>query len=231
MVQRTSHKLLVVDDDPALSRTLRRALAVEGYDVECAGDGDEALQRLAADRFDAVVLDVAMPRVDGLAVCRRLRERRDRTPVLMLTARDAVGDRVSGLDAGADDYLVKPFALDELNARVRALLRRAAPENGGGGERLADLDLELDLGTLRARRGGRVLELTRTEQRLLELLLRNPDQVLPRDMIYERVWGHDISATSNSLDVYVGYLRRKTEEAGEERLIHTVRGIGFMLGG
>ncbi len=230
-MQRTSHKLLVVDDDPALSRTLRRALAVEGYDVECAGDGDEALQRLAADRFDAVVLDVAMPRVDGLAVCRRMRERRDRTPVLMLTARDAVGDRVSGLDAGADDYLVKPFALDELNARVRALLRRAAPENGDGGERLAYQDLELDLGTLRARRGGRVLELTRTEQRLLELLLRNPDQVLPRDMIYERVWGHDISATSNSLDVYVGYLRRKTEEAGEERLIHTVRGIGFMLGG
>jgi two-component system, OmpR family, response regulator MprA len=222
-VQRTSHKLLVVDDDPALSRTLRRALAVEGYDVECASDGDEALQRLAADRFDAVVLDVAMPRVDGLAVCRRMRERRDRTPVLMLTARDAIDDRVSGLDAGADDYLVKPFALDELNARVRALLRRAAPENGDG-ERLAYQDLELDL-------GERLLELTRTEQRLLELLLRNPDQVLPRDMIYERVWGHDISATSNSLDVYVGYLRRKTEEAGEERLIHTVRGVGFMLGG
>jgi len=230
-VQRTSRKLLVVDDDPALSRTLRRALAVEGYDVECAGDGDEALQRLAADRFDAVVLDVAMPRVDGLAVCRRMREGRDRTPVLMLTARDAVGDRVSGLDAGADDYLVKPFALDELNARVRALLRRAAPENGDNGERLAYQDLELDLGTLRARRGDRALELTRTEQRLLELLLRNPDQVLPRDMIYERVWGHDISATSNSLDVYVGYLRRKTEDAGEERLIHTVRGVGFMLGG
>jgi two-component system response regulator MprA len=229
-VQQTSHKLLVVDDDPALSRTLRRALAVEGYDVECAGDGDEALQRLAADRFDAVVLDVAMPRVDGLAVCRRMRERRDRTPVLMLTARDAIGDRVSGLDAGADDYLVKPFALDELNARVRALLRRAAPENGNG-ERLAYLDLELDLSTFRARRGDRALDLTRTEQRLLELLLRNPDQVLPRDMIYERVWGHDISATSNSLDVYVGYLRRKTEEAGEERLIHTVRGVGFMLGG
>jgi two-component system response regulator MprA len=229
-VQRTSHKLLVVDDDPALARTLRRALAVEGYAVECAGDGAEALQRLTADRFDAVVLDVAMPRVDGLEVCRRMRERRDRTPVLMLTARDAVGDRVSGLDAGADDYLVKPFALDELNARVRALLRRAFPDEGGHGERLAYADLELDLGTLRARRGERALELTRTEQRLLELLLRNPDQVLPRDMIYERVWGHDISATSNSLDVYVGYLRRKTEEAGESRLIHTVRGVGFMLG-
>jgi two-component system response regulator MprA len=229
-VQRISHKLLVVDDDPALSRTLRRALSIEGYDVETAADGDEALQRLATDRFDAVVLDVAMPRMDGLAVCRRMRERRDRTPVLMLTARDAVGDRVSGLDAGADDYLVKPFALDELNARVRALLRRAAPENGDG-ERLAYQDLELDLGNYNARRGGRTLELTRTEQRLLELLLRNPEQVLPRDMIYERVWGHDISATSNSLDVYVGYLRRKTEEAGEPRLIQTVRGVGFRLTG
>jgi two-component system, OmpR family, response regulator MprA len=228
-VQRTSHKLLVVDDDPALSRTLRRALTIEGYDVELAADGGEALQRLSAAHFDAVVLDVAMPRLDGLAVCRRMRERRDTTPVLMLTARDAIGDRVSGLDAGADDYLVKPFALDELNARVRALLRRAAA-NGENGERLAYMDLELDLATCRARRGGRALELTRTEQRLLELLLRNPDQVLPRDMIYERVWGHDISATSNSLDVYVGYLRRKTEEDGESRLIHTVRGVGFMLG-
>ena len=228
-MQRTSHKLLVVDDDPALSRTLRRALTIEGYDVECAADGAEALQRLSAIRFDAVLLDVAMPRLDGLAVCRLMRERRDRTPVLMLTARDAVGDRVSGLDAGADDYLVKPFALDELNARVRALLRRAAPENGDG-ERLAYLDLELDLASARARRGDRTLELTRTEQRLLELLLRNPEQVLPRDMIYERVWGHDISATSNALDVYVGYLRRKPEEGGEPRLIHTVRGVGFRLG-
>jgi two-component system response regulator MprA len=230
-VHRSAHKLLVVDDDPALARTLRRALGVEGYDVECAGDGAEALQRLLAGRFDAVVLDVSMPRLDGLAVCRRMRERRDRTPVLMLTARDAVDDRVSGLDAGADDYLVKPFALDELNARVRALLRRAeGDENGDREERLAYLDLTLDLASCRAHRGGRPMELTRTEQRLLELLLRNPDQVLPRDMIYERVWGHDISATSNSLDVYVGYLRRKTEEAGEPRLIQTVRGVGFMLG-
>jgi two-component system response regulator MprA len=227
-LQRTSHKLLVVDDDPALARTLRRALSVEGYDVETAADGGDALQRLAAAHFDAVVLDVAMPRLDGLAVCRRMRERRDLTPVLMLTARDAIGDRVSGLDAGADDYLVKPFALDELNARVRALLRRAG-SNGDDGARLSYLDLELDLATCRAHRGTRALELTRTEQRLLELLLRNPDQVLPRDMIYERVWGHDISATSNSLDVYVGYLRRKTEEEGEPRLIHTVRGVGFML--
>jgi two-component system response regulator MprA len=157
-----------------------------------------------------------------------MRERRDRTPVLMLTARDAVGDRVSGLDAGADDYLVKPFALDELNARVRALLRRANGDEEPP-ERLAYADLRLDLSSLRAHRGDRALELTRTEQRLLELLLRNPGQVLPRDVIYERVWGHDISATSNSLDVYVGYLRRKTEEGGEPRLIHTVRGVGFML--
>jgi two-component system, OmpR family, response regulator MprA len=219
---------LVVDDDPALARTLRRALGIEGYAVQCASDGVEALQQLSVGRFDAVVLDVAMPRVDGLAVCRKMRAGRDRTPVLMLTARDAVGDRVAGLDAGADDYLVKPFALDELNARVRALLRRAAdgPETG---EQLAYQGLELDLATCRARRAGRLLELTRTEQRLLELLLRNPEQVLPRDVIYERVWGHDISATSNSLDVYVGYLRRKSEEAGEPRLIHTVRGVGFML--
>ena len=221
-------KLLVVDDDPALARTLRRALGIEGYAVECAADGADALHRLAAGTFDAVVLDVSMPRLDGLAVCRRMRERRDRTPVLMLTARDAVEDRVSGLDAGADDYLSKPFALDELNARVRALLRRAAPESAGE-RRLTYVDLRLDLSTFRSHRGERPLDLTRTEQRLLELFLRNPEQVLPRDMIYERVWGHDISATSNSLDVYVGYLRRKTEEGGEPRLIHTVRGVGFML--
>ena len=217
-----------MDDDPALSRTLRRALGIEGYDVECAPDGAEALQRLSAARFDVVVLDVGMPRVDGLAVCRSMRARRDRTPVLMLTARDQVGDRVQGLDAGADDYLVKPFALDELNARVRALLRRASGEDQG--DELSYLDLTLDLTSARAHRGSRPLELTRTEQRLLELLLRNPEQVLPRDMIYERVWGHDISATSNSLDVYVGYLRRKTEDGGEPRLIHTVRGVGFRLG-
>jgi two-component system response regulator MprA len=221
-------KLLIVDDDPALSRTLRSALGLEGHDVECAPDGAEALQRLSHAHFDAVVLDVSMPRVDGLAVCRSLRARRDRTPVLMLTAREEVGDRVAGLDAGADDYLIKPFALDELNARVRALLRRANGDDQG--ERLSYLDLTLDLGAARAYRGDRPLELTRTEQRLLELLLRNPEQVLPRDMIYERVWGHDISATSNSLDVYVGYLRRKTEDGGEPRLIHTVRGVGFRLG-
>jgi two-component system response regulator MprA len=224
-------RLLVVDDDPALSRTLRRALTVEGYAVECAGDGLEALERLGECAYDAVVLDVSMPRLDGLAVCRRLRERRDRTPVLMLTARDEVRDRVSGLDAGADDYLVKPFALDELNARLRALLRRTSDDKDGpGGDgRLTYADLTLDLQTFRASRAGRPLELTRTEHRLLELFLRNPEQVLPRDVIYERVWGFDISLTSNSLDVYVGYLRRKTEEDGEPRLLHTVRGVGFML--
>ena len=221
------HRLLVVDDDPALARTLRRALGVEGYEVETAQDGVEALQRLNADPYDALVLDVSMPRLDGLALCRLLRERSDHTPVLMLTAREAIADRVAGLDAGADDYLVKPFALDELNARVRALLRRTA--NGDVPEQLAYGELQLDLASFRAHRGDRLLELTRTEQRLLELFLRNPEQVLPRDVIYERVWGHDISETSNSLDVYVGYLRRKTEDAGEPRLIHTVRGVGFML--
>jgi two-component system response regulator MprA len=224
-------RLLVVDDDPALARTLRRALGIEGYAVECAADGAEALHRLTNARYDAVLLDVSLPRLDGLAVCRRMRERRDTTPVLMLTARETVGDRVAGLDAGADDYLVKPFALDELNARVRALLRRAGPGDAGRGEHLRYRDLEFELATYRAHRGARQLELTRTEQRLLELLLRNPEQVLPRDMIYERVWGSDISATSNTLDVYVGYLRRKTEEGGEPRLIHTVRGVGFMLAG
>jgi two-component system response regulator MprA len=224
------NRLLVVDDDPALSRTLRRALSVEGYAVDCAGDGIEALDRLGDGDYDAVVLDVSMPRLDGLAVCRRLRERRDHTPVLMLTARDAVRDRVSGLDAGADDYLVKPFALDELNARLRALLRRASDDDGPAGDgRLSYADLVLDLQTFRATRGGRPLELTRTEHRLLELFLRNPEQVLPRDVIYERVWGFDISLTSNSLDVYVGYLRRKTEEDGEPRVLQTVRGVGFML--
>jgi two-component system, OmpR family, response regulator MprA len=223
-------KLLVVDDDPALSRTLRRALSIEGYAVDCAGDGLEALDRLSETAYDAVVLDVSMPRLDGLAVCRQLRRARDRTPVLMLTARDEVRDRVSGLDAGADDYLVKPFALDELNARLRALLRRAAEDDLVDGERrLTYGDLVLDLQTFRATRGARPLELTRTEHRLLELFLRNPEQVLPRDVIYERVWGFDISLTSNSLDVYVGYLRRKTEEGGEPRIIHTVRGVGFML--
>ena len=219
--------VLVVDDETAVRESLRHALELEGYDVDLAPDGGRALAHIEASIPDAVILDVLMPGVGGLEVARRLRAGGNRVPILMLTARAEVDDRVAGLDAGADDYLVKPFALDELNARVRALLRRAGGDEHD--ERLSYLDLTLDLAGARAHRGDRLLELTRTEQRLLELLLRNPDQVLPRDMIYERVWGHDISQTSNSLDVYVGYLRRKTEEGGEPRLIHTVRGVGFRL--
>jgi len=219
-------EILVVDDDPALARTLRLALGLEGYGVDCADDGTGAVDRLGRRRYDAVVLDLGLPRFDGLDVCRWLRERGDDTPVLMLTARHTVADRVRGLDAGADDYLVKPFALDELHARLRALLRRATD---GDGERLAYAGLELDLRTLHARRGERRIDLTQTERRLLETVLRHPEQVLTRDTLYERVWGADISMTSNALDVYVGYLRRKTEVDGAARLIHTVRGVGFML--
>ena len=226
MADPTPARLLVVDDDPLLRTTVGRALRLEGYDVVAAEDGVVAWQHLRNEEFGAVVLDVSMPRLDGLTVCRRMRDAGDRTPVLMLTARDAIPDRVGGLDAGADDYLVKPFALDELHARVRALLRRATDEDER--EVLRFADLELDLTSLRARRGERTLELTKTEQRLLEILLRNPDRVLPRDVLYERVWGHDISMSSNALDVYVGYLRRKTEQAGEPRLLQTVRGVGFM---
>ncbi len=227
MADLTPARLLVVDDDPLLRTTVGRALRLEGYDVVAVEDGVVAWQHLRYDVFGAVVLDVSMPRLDGLTVCRRMRDAGDRTPVLMLTARDGIPDRVGGLDAGADDYLVKPFALDELHARVRALLRRATDDDER--EVLRYADLELDLTSLRARRGERVLELTKTEQRLLEILLRNPDRVLPRDVLYERVWGHDISMSSNALDVYVGYVRRKLEQEGEPRLVQTVRGIGFML--
>jgi two-component system response regulator MprA len=227
MADPTPARLLVVDDDPMLRTTVGRALRLEGYDVVAAEDGVIAWQHLRNDVFGAVVLDVSMPRLDGLTVCRRLREAGDRTPVLMLTARDGIQDRVGGLDAGADDYLVKPFALEELHARVRALLRRATDDDER--EVLRYADLELDLTSLRGRRGERVLELTKTEQRLFEVLLRNPDRVLPRDVLYERVWGHDISMSSNALDVYVGYLRRKLEQGGEPRLVQTVRGVGFML--
>jgi two-component system response regulator MprA len=219
-------RLLVVDDEPAVRDALRRALALEGYAVELAADGTEALAWLAAEEPDAVILDVLMPGVDGLVVCRRLRERGSRVPVLMLTARDAVGDRVAGLDAGADDYVVKPFALEELLARVRALLRRARPDGEGV---LTFADLALDLGTREVRRGDRPIELTRTEFNLLELFLRNPRQVLERSLILERVWGYDFGPTTNSLDVYVGYLRRKTEAGGEPRLIQTMRGVGYAL--
>jgi two-component system response regulator MprA len=220
-------RILVVDDEPAVREAVDRALRLEGYRTELAEDGRSALNAIASAPPDALVLDVLMPYVDGLEVCRRLRAAGDRTPVLILTARDAVADRVRGLDAGADDYLVKLFALEELLARVRALLRRARDGEEGGVLRFADL--VLDLGRYTVHRGGRALELTRTEFALLELFLRNPRQVLTRSVIFDRVWGYDFGPASNSLEVYVGYLRRKTEAAGEPRLLHTVRGVGYVL--
>ena len=220
-------KILVVDDERAVRESLRRALELEGYEIELASDGREALDRLASDAHpDAVVLDVLMPGVDGLEVCRTLRTSGSSVPVLMLTARTEVEDRVEGLDAGADDYLTKPFALEELLARLRALLRRTAD---GSGEVLRFEDLELDPGTREVRRGGEPIELTRTEFSLLELFMLNPRQVLTRSIIFERVWGYDFGYGSNSLDVYIGYLRRKTEAGGRPRLIHTVRGVGYAL--
>jgi two-component system response regulator MprA len=218
--------LLVVDDEPAVRESLRRALALEGYHVTLAAEGEEALARLAAEDFEAVVLDVAMPRMDGVEVCRRLRAAGDRTPVLMLTARDAIDDRVSGLDAGADDYLVKPFALRELLARLRALIRRSGPP---AEPELRFADLSMDLLTREVHRGERPIELSRTEFSLLALFLENPRVVLSRSQIFERVWGYDFGPTSNSLGVYVGYLRRKLEAGGEPRLIQTVRGVGYAL--
>jgi two-component system response regulator MprA len=219
--------VLVVDDEPAVREALRRALELEGYSVELAENGAEALRLVNAIEPDMVVLDVLMPEVDGLAACRRLREEGSRVPVLMLTARAGVGDRVDGLDAGADDYLVKPFALEELLARIRALLRRGGHERGE--EPLRFGDIVLDPGTREVLRDGREIELTRTEFNLLELFLRNPRQVLTRSLIFERVWGYDFGPTSNALDVYIGYLRRKTEAGGEPRLIQTVRGVGYAL--
>ena len=220
-------RVLVVDDEPAVREALRRALELEGYSVELAQNGAEALRLVNAIEPDMVVLDVLMPEVDGLAACRRLREEGSRVPVLMLTARAGVGDRVDGLDAGADDYLVKPFALEELLARIRALLRRGGHERGE--EPLRFGDIVLDPGTREVLRNGREIELTRTEFNLLELFLRNPRQVLTRSLIFERVWGYDFGPTSNALDVYIGYLRRKTEAGGEPRLIQTVRGVGYAL--
>ncbi len=220
-------KVLVVDDEPAVRDSLRRALQLEGYEVELAGDGLEALERLAsADGVDALLLDVSMPRLDGLETCRRLRRDGNALPVLMLTARDAVSDRVAGLDAGADDYVVKPFALEELLARLRALLRRVSSAEG---DALRFADLTLDTGTRQVERGGDPIELTRTEFALLELFLLNPRQVLTRSVIFERVWGYDFGFGSNSLDVYIGYLRRKTEQGGKPRLIQTIRGVGYAL--
>ena len=220
-------RLLVVDDDRAVRESLRRALTLEGYEVDLAEDGAAALARVAGAPPDAILLDVAMPGVDGLETCRRLRHDGSKLPILMLTARESVSDRVAGLDAGADDYLVKPFALDELLARLRALLRRS--DAAAPGDVLEFAGLSLDTGTRVVRRGTRDIELTRTEFSVLELFLRNPRQVLTRSLIFERVWGYDFGPTSNSLEVYVSYLRRKTEAGGEPRLIHTVRGVGYAL--
>jgi two-component system response regulator MprA len=221
-------RVLVVDDDPGVRDSLRRSLVFNGYDVELAEDGQRALSAIALRRPDAVVLDVMMPALDGLETCRRLRAAGEDIPVLMLTARESISDRVAGLDAGADDYLVKPFALEELLARLRALLRRSSvgPE---GNQLLRFSDLSLDLGTREVWRGPRPITLTRTEFHLLELLLRHPRQVLERGQILEEVWGFDFPTTANSLEVYVGYLRRKLEAEGETRLIHTVRGVGYSL--
>lgn len=222
-------RILVVDDEEAVRTAVRRALMLAGYEVELAADGEEALASLAERAPDAVILDVLMPGVDGLEVCTRLRAAGDQTPVLMLTARDAVGDRVAGLDAGADDYMVKPFALQELLARLRALLRRSAAANGEDAVTLRFEDVTLDIAGHAAERGGRPIVLTRTEFLLLELFMRNPRVVLTRSVIHERVWGYDFGPASNSLGVYVGYLRRKLEEGGEPRVIHTVRGVGYVL--
>ncbi|MBW0101458.1 response regulator transcription factor [Pseudonocardia sp. KRD291] len=227
-------RILVVDDDKAVRDSLRRSLAFNGYQVELAEDGQAALDQMVDSRPDALVLDVMMPRLDGLEVCRRLRSAGDALPILVLTARDAVSDRVAGLDAGADDYLPKPFALEELLARLRALLRRRTPEEiadaaAGRTKALEFADLSLDPDTRDVRRGERAISLTRTEFSLLELLLAYPRRVLTRGQILEQVWGYDFPTSGNALEVYVGYLRRKTEAEGEPRLIHTVRGVGYVL--
>jgi two-component system response regulator MprA len=220
--------VLVVDDDRAVRDSLRRSLEFNGYDVALAGDGAEALASISGTRPDAVVMDVMMPRLDGLEATRALRSAGHDVPILVLTARDAVGDRVEGLDAGADDYLTKPFALAELLARLRALMRRTVqPEDAD--EVLGFADLSMDVATREVRRGERQIELTRTEFTLLEMFLRRPRRVLERSFILEEVWGYDFPTTANSLEVYVGYLRRKTEAEGEPRLIHTVRGVGYVL--
>ncbi|MCX6469163.1 response regulator transcription factor [Williamsia sp. MIQD14] len=222
-------RILVVDDDRAVRESLRRSLSFNGYTVETAGDGVEALEQIASTRPDAVVLDVMMPRLDGLEVCRRLRSTGDDLPILVLTARDSVSERVSGLDAGADDYLPKPFALEELLARLRALMRRAGGEVDADSEAMTFSDLTMDPVTRDVSRGERSISLTRTEFALLEMLMANPRRVLTRSRILEEVWGYDFPTSGNALEVYVGYLRRKTEADGEPRLIHTVRGIGYVL--
>ena len=228
-------RILIVDDEPAVREALRRSLAFEGYGTEVAVDGLDALATLESYAPDLVVLDVQMPRMDGLTAARRIRSSGSTVPILMLTARDTVGDRVTGLDAGADDYLVKPFELDELFARIRALLRRssyaAATGEAPAGDVLAFGDLRMDLATREVTRAGRPVELTRTEFTLLEMFLAHPRQVLTREQILKAVWGFDFEPSSNSLDVYVMYLRRKTEAGGEPRLVHTVRGVGYVLRG
>ncbi|GAA1897393.1 response regulator transcription factor [Williamsia serinedens] len=222
-------RILVVDDDRAVRESLRRSLSFNGYTVETASDGMEALDTIKSERPDAVVLDVMMPRLDGLEVCRRLRSTGDDLPILVLTARDSVSERVSGLDAGADDYLPKPFALEELLARLRALLRRAGADVEADSETMEFSDLRLDPVTRDVSRGERSISLTRTEFALLEMLMANPRRVLTRGRILEEVWGYDFPTSGNALEVYIGYLRRKTEADGEPRLIHTVRGIGYVL--
>ena len=222
-------RVLVVDDEPSVRTAVDRALRADGYEVDLAEDGIAALELVAASRFDAILLDVSMPYVDGLEVTRRLRLKRDRTPILMLTARDAVSDRVAGLDAGADDYLVKPFALQELQARLRALLRRTDDDVNLGDGRLVFEDLVMDVRAHEVRRGGRRVELTKTEWSLLQLFLQHPGQLLSRATIFERVWDYDFGPASNTLGVYIGYLRRKLEAEGETRLLHTVRSAGYIL--
>ncbi|MDT0388194.1 response regulator transcription factor [Streptomyces sp. DSM 41921] len=232
---RDTQRILIVDDEPAVREALQRSLAFEGYGTQVAVDGADALEKAAVYRPDLVVLDIQMPRMDGLTAARRIRAGGDTTPILMLTARDTVGDRVTGLDAGADDYLVKPFELDELFARIRALLRRSSYAAAVGAGDPADedvltfADLRMDLATREVTRGGRPVELTRTEFTLLEMFMSHPRQVLTREQILKAVWGFDFEPSSNSLDVYVMYLRRKTEAGGEPRLVHTVRGVGYVL--
>jgi len=220
-------KILIVDDDRAVRDALRRVLALASYDIDCAADGGEALEKLSHVVPDAVVLDIGMPGIDGLEVCRRLRHNGNRVPILILTARVEVADRVAGLDAGADDYLIKPFDVEELKARLRALMRRADPD--GDRDELQFAELRLDRARHGAVVGDAFAELTRTEYQLLELLMRNPRRVLTHSQIYDRVWGYDFGAASNALRVYIGYLRRKLHESGARELIHTVRGVGYVL--